>query len=107
MSKKRSILIGLEELNINEISEEDLEKCVEVFKKTMAQLNRKPSVPCVCDDCGGRVVKHVRSLFRGQYHFSQPECEDCGAQYGGAEKFDAIALGVEEFERMMRTPFTI
>jgi len=68
---------------------------------------RRPTIPCVCDGCGGRVIKQVSSYFRGRYYFLQPECEQCGATYWGAGDFEAVPVGVAEFEACMRQPFTI
>lgn len=93
MSKKRSDL---------DITDEKVEQAI---KEAFSKVARKPKVRCVCDDCGGRVVRRVSSLFRGQYHFSLPECESCKATYWGCDQFDSIPLGIEEFEQMMRQPF--
>ncbi len=66
---------------------------------------RVPTVEGTCDECGGRIVKHVTGLYRGQYYFGHPECESCGTTYWGATH--AAPVGIERFEQMMRAPFTI
>ena len=104
MSKRKKLLVPLKTLADSGITDQQMR---EVIEKTLIELNRKPKVPCVCDECGGRITKQVSSLFHGRYTFSPAKCECCGVVYWGADKFDAVEIGVEAFERAMRQPFTI
>ena len=77
----------------------------EAIEKILEKVNRKPKKPGVCDECGGNIVQRVISLYRGNFSYWVPECNDCGISYMGVES--APKVGVEEFIERMRTPCTI
>ena len=59
---------------------------------------------CKVEGCDGRIIKQVRSLFRGQYGYDIPKCEKCGRQYFRAS--NARAVGINAFNESLRTPMT-
>ena len=58
-----------------------------------------------CKECGGRVVKTVRSMYQGRYYYSPPLCEGCGKQYTFAK--NVPTAGEKEFAATLQQPFTI
>ena len=98
--------------NPNELSEDEqktargLEKVLEkTAKEHVLTFYRKPQKPGICDECGGRIVKYVQSLFRGRYFYSEPVCDKCNIVYRG--EVSPVALGVGDFEKKMKKPFDI
>lgn len=78
---------------------------IKEIQERFSEIYRKPVREGVCDDCGGRIVKHVSGFFRDQCTFSLPECERCQTPYWGAGY--AHPFGVEEFIKKLNTPFTL
>ncbi len=60
---------------------------------------------CKTESCDGMVVAEVNGLFRGNYTHGTPFCSRCKRSYISAVNVSVI--GIEEFERLMRTPMTI
>jgi len=78
---------------------------VKNLKKRIEEIFRKPKKTGICDECGGNIVQQVISLYRGQFSYWFPTCENCGTSYMGVES--APKVGVEEFKERLRTPCTI
>lgn len=61
-----------------------------------------PGNKCKRKGCGGRAVRKVRALFRGQFEYSMPECEKCGRIYMYAK--NAAKVGLAEFRKSLSKP---
>ena len=87
------------------ITPEMRKKFAEQWRGFVEEQTPNADNTCKKPKCSGKIVKHVSSLFRGQYHFGTPKCELCGRNYQFAPH--AVETGVKEFEEMMIKPFTI
>lgn len=81
------------------------------FHEKMRESFEQQTVPsdglCRTESCGGRITARVCSLFRFRYETDTPRCSVCGREYPLGGKQYALVVGYEEFERMIREPFTI
>jgi hypothetical protein len=80
----------------------DFGDCLEEYitKHTPLQGN-------ICESkcCGGKVVKKVLGLYRGEFLYSIPTCQKCGRPYYLAK--NVSTKGKEDFIEKMNQPFTI
>lgn len=71
------------------------QETIERIKKRLEDDKANPDGTCKEDDCGGRVIKKLMSIFHGQRYYTTPECEKCGRIYVFEE--NATAVGHREF----------
>ena len=64
-----------------------------------------PKVSGVCDDCGAKIVRQVRSMSSSGYSFDSPKCSQCEKWYFGDK--DAPKVGIKEFEEMLSEHLTL
>jgi len=60
---------------------------------------------CESKCCGGKVVKKVLGLYRGEFSYSIPSCQKCGRPYYLAK--NVSIKGKEEFIEKINQPFTV
>jgi len=83
---------------------EDFEK---IFKKLVEDGSPNKDGSCKNEGCTGRVVKRVNGLSSIGYHYSHPECNECGRIYIYTGYIFIPVVGMKEFNEMMNKPFTI
>ncbi len=60
---------------------------------------------CKSEYCGGKVVREVLGIYRGEFRYSIPTCQKCGRPYYLAK--NVSTKGKEEFAERINQPFTI
>jgi hypothetical protein len=60
---------------------------------------------CKSECCNGKVVKEVLGIYRGEFKYSIPTCQNCGRLYFLAE--NVSTKGKEDFVDKVNQPFTV